>query len=206
METKEKRVAGNSGKKQQEIMLYIQNYLLVHGYSPTVREIGKAVSLKSTASVQRYLDEMDEQGLIHKGSKPRTLTIMDEHYSLPVDPGVPIPVVREIQLGDDMFNRENISSYVSVPRWFVRDGFAYVFYQVKDPVEEGGGVQVGDYVLVRLDSSVKQGVLSVIRKNGRLTAEKGHLRFVRLGAAAEAYLRRIEGSVLGEAVGFFHCV
>ena len=38
--------------KQSEILEYINKKLTTEGYSPSVREIAKAVNLKSTSSVQ----------------------------------------------------------------------------------------------------------------------------------------------------------
>ena len=47
-------------KIKQKIIEYINK----HGYSPTVREIGKMVGLKSTSSVHRHLRIMFETGML----------------------------------------------------------------------------------------------------------------------------------------------
>lgn len=44
------------------IQKFIVDYITEHGYSPSVREIGDGVSLKSTSSVQRHLVKMLENG------------------------------------------------------------------------------------------------------------------------------------------------
>ena len=45
------------------------------GVVPSVREIGEHVGLKSTGSVQRYLERLEEAGYIGpaRGSKPREI-------------------------------------------------------------------------------------------------------------------------------------
>ena len=42
-------------KKQEEILNFIDTTINSKGYSPTVREICEAVSLKSTSTVQYHL-------------------------------------------------------------------------------------------------------------------------------------------------------
>lgn len=51
-------------KKQEEMFEYIRKVLLDRGVSPSVREIGKAVNLKSTSSVQYNLDALEDAGYI----------------------------------------------------------------------------------------------------------------------------------------------
>ena len=52
--------------KQSEILEYINHKLTTEGYSPSVREIAKAVNLKSTSSVQYHLDNLIKKGLLSK--------------------------------------------------------------------------------------------------------------------------------------------
>lgn len=42
---------GRISTKQQEILEYIKEQILSHGYPPTVRDICQAVNLRSTSSV-----------------------------------------------------------------------------------------------------------------------------------------------------------
>ena len=43
------------GDTQQRILHYIQEYVEVNGYAPSVREIGQAVDLRSTSTVHGHL-------------------------------------------------------------------------------------------------------------------------------------------------------
>ena len=48
-----------------------------HTYPPTVREIGTAVGLKSSASVHVYLRKLEEQGFIkRKANSPRCISVV----------------------------------------------------------------------------------------------------------------------------------
>lgn len=62
---------------QKTILQAIKQYIWVHGYPPTVREIGDAVGLKSSSSVTHHLCKMLEEGVIetdHPGA-PRAIRV-----------------------------------------------------------------------------------------------------------------------------------
>jgi len=60
-----------------EILRFIEKYITENGYPPTVREIGKGVGLNSTATVQRYLIQLEERGYIErKNLLPRAIKII----------------------------------------------------------------------------------------------------------------------------------
>ncbi|MEE1255566.1 MAG: hypothetical protein UHN47_03520 [Lachnospiraceae bacterium] len=52
----------------QTIIEYIQK----HGYSPSIREIGELAGIRSTATVQYYIDELMKIGLLATDAKPGT--------------------------------------------------------------------------------------------------------------------------------------
>ena len=49
---------------RNKILEFIVSYIKQHGYSPTVREIGQGVNLKSTSSVHRHLQKLLSEGKI----------------------------------------------------------------------------------------------------------------------------------------------
>ena len=53
----------NHGKTEQ-ILEFIREFCAEHGFSPTIREIGKGVGLQSTSTVAGYLSRMTRDGLI----------------------------------------------------------------------------------------------------------------------------------------------
>ena len=49
---------------RKKILSEIKRYIQVHGYSPSFREIGEAVGLKSTSSVESHIKKMLKSGVI----------------------------------------------------------------------------------------------------------------------------------------------
>ena len=63
--------------KAEKIVDYVNQFILEHGYSPSVREIGAAVGLRSTASVSYHLQALQEKGLLQSpGAKGRKRAIV----------------------------------------------------------------------------------------------------------------------------------
>lgn len=71
--------------KQQEVLRAIDEHFRATGQSPTVREIGKAVGLSSSCSVQKHLDTLVRLGKIRRSTfKYRSIELVG-------DDGLPIP-------------------------------------------------------------------------------------------------------------------
>ena len=69
--------------RQKQILRYITKQISENGYAPSVREIGKAVGLSSTATVHTYLKRLEELGYIRKeNQKGRTLRILKKEDDL----------------------------------------------------------------------------------------------------------------------------
>ena len=65
-------------KREKAILKYIEKAVAENGYPPSVREIGKAIGLKSTATVHAYIARLTEEGYIAKqNNKGRTLKLLN---------------------------------------------------------------------------------------------------------------------------------
>lgn len=64
--------------KQLKILYIIKDFIIEHGYSPTVREIGEIANLKSPATVDTYLKILQRKGYIKNvAGKMRTIRIIE---------------------------------------------------------------------------------------------------------------------------------
>lgn len=64
-----------SDKRCDEVFAFITEYLARNGYSPTFREVGEAVGLRSASTISRYIHRLVDEGRISiDESKPRTLS------------------------------------------------------------------------------------------------------------------------------------
>ena len=63
---------------EQRVFEYIQTAIAEHGYAPSVREIGKAVGLKSSSTVQLNITRLQEKGLLQKTEKAARSIVLAE--------------------------------------------------------------------------------------------------------------------------------
>ena len=64
-------------KREKAILKFLEREIQMRGYPPSVREIGKAVGLSSTATVHGYLAKLEDKGYIKKQDKKgRTLRLL----------------------------------------------------------------------------------------------------------------------------------
>ena len=119
-------------KREKAILKFIEKQMADVGYAPSVREIGKAVGLKSTATVHGYIAKLEEKGYIKKEQqKGRTLKllkggIVNQTTIQPEKPiyngkeMVDVPVIGKITAGEPILAFENVTDTFPIPLDFVR--------------------------------------------------------------------------------------
>ena len=106
----------HSDEKENLILSYIKNEIRTKGYPPSIREICKAVGLKSTSSVFGYLRSLESKGLIECGSnKNRAITLKDDEFNLQNREIVNIPIVGSVAAGEPILADQNITDYFAMP-------------------------------------------------------------------------------------------
>lgn len=167
-----------SERKQQEIYEFIKSEILHKGYAPTIREICKAVSLRSPSSVHAHLNALEKRGYISRdSSKPRTIVIKDESSAVPR--AVNVPVIGGIAAGQPILAVENIEGYIPLPfSIFKEEVFALV---VHGESMINIGIMDGDYVIIKPQQTAENGdiVAAIIDDSvtlKRFYKEKDHFR------------------------------
>lgn len=72
------------GEARKRILEFIVGYIQKHGYSPSVREIGEGVGLKSASSVQTHLEKMFDSGELETDAgpgSPRAIRVPGYQYT-----------------------------------------------------------------------------------------------------------------------------
>ena len=148
--------------KGEKILAFVNDFVRENGYAPSVREIGAAVGLNSTASVSYQLHRLQEQGLLglsaNKGSKRAIATNCR--------PGQ-IPVVGVVTAGVPILAQENLEG--TMP-W---EGDPSCFaLRVRGDSMVGAGILNGDKVVVRPQQSADDGQIVVARIGDEATVKR----------------------------------
>ena len=128
--------------KENEILEFINYTLKNDGYSPSVREIGEAVNLKSTSTVQYHLKKLEQKGVINKSEgKSRSLHLNDiasEFRS--------VPILGEIAAGLPLTAEENQVGELPYPESNFNDSL--IALKVNGDSMIDAGIHDGDLVVV----------------------------------------------------------
>ncbi len=150
-----------TSNKGQLILEFVNQFAKENGYAPSVREIGAAVGLTSTASVSYHLQQLQAKGLLlssaAKGSK-RAITTTQR-------PGH-IPVIGVVTAGQPILAFENMEG--TMP-WDDADCFAL---RVKGDSMIGAGILNGDKVVVRPQPTAEDGEIVVARLEEEATVKR----------------------------------
>lgn len=170
-------------EKREQILKYLESEILRKGYPPTVREIGLAVNLSSTASVQAHLDALEEMGYIKRdASKGRAIEILDDSFQTIRTESVPIPIVGRIAAGEPILAEQNIESYFSVPADYMPKTTGDVFaLEVKGESMLNAGIYPKDLLIVESQNTARNGDIVVALIDDCATVktfykENGHYR------------------------------
>ena len=148
--------------KGEKILEFVTEFVRENGYAPSVREIGAAVGLNSTASVSYQLKRLQEQGLLSasgsKGSKRAIATT--------ARPGQ-IPVVGVVTAGMPILAFENLEGTMA---W---EGDPSCFaLRVKGDSMINAGILDGDKVVVRPQPTANDGQIVVARIGDEATVKR----------------------------------
>ena len=151
-----------TSNKAELIMAFVNEFVQENGFAPSVREIGAAVGLRSTASVSYHLQALQEKGLLQSpGSKGRKRAIVTT-----VRPGQ-IPVVGVVTAGLPILAVENQEGYLS---W---DGDPGCFaLRVRGDSMINAAILSGDLVVVRPQQSADDGQIVVARIGDEATVKR----------------------------------
>lgn len=151
-----------TSNKSQLILDFVNQFVQENGFAPSVREIGAAVGLRSTASVSYHLQQLQNKGLLNApGCKGRKRAI-----STALRPGQ-IPVIGVVTAGMPILAFENQEGTMA---W---DGDPSCFaLRVKGDSMIGAGILDGDKVVVRPQSSADDGQIVVARIEDEATVKR----------------------------------
>ena len=158
-------------KRERAILKFIEKQIKDKGYPPSVREIGKAVDLSSTATVHGYLAKLAQKGYIKKeDQKGRTLKVLKGGLSdnespapKPVYNGkelVDVPVIGKITAGAPILAVENVTDTFPIPIDFVGNSESFMLTVRGESMIEAG-ILDGDYILVKRQNNARNGEIVV---------------------------------------------
>ncbi|GAB3205998.1 transcriptional repressor LexA [Nocardia tengchongensis] len=163
-------------ERQQRILCSIRDWVQRHGYSPSTREIGDAVGLKSASSVSRHLRELEERGFLKRSesvTRPMDVRLF-LRASAPArqqdENSVPVPVVGDIAAGTPILAEQHADDVLSLPRELVGRGTVFGL-RVRGDSMIDAAICDGDIVVVRQQQEAHTGEIVAAMIDGEATVK-----------------------------------
>jgi repressor LexA len=177
--------------RQRRILRFIHDWVQERGYSPSMREIGRAVGLTSTSSVEHQLSALESKGhLRREAGCPRTVEVR-----LPGVPPVPakgaegakaaaapaprrafareatrVPMVGRIAAGSPVPAEESAEDTFPLPKELVGEGDLFMLKVTGDSMI-GAAITDGDWVVIRQQSDAESGEIVAAMIDGEATVK-----------------------------------
>lgn len=196
-------------QKQIEILYYIKNQVQKQGYPPSVREICKGVSLKSTSTVHSHLETLEVKGYIRKDpTKPRAIEILDRDGDSLFAPKktIDVPVIGKVTAGQPILAVEHIEDTYPVPIDMAEKGPLFILKVQGDSMIEAG-ILDDDYVLVKQQNQAMNGdiIVALLEEEAtikRFFKEKNCIRLQPENQSMSPILTK-DVKVLGKVIGLY---
>ena len=215
-----KKYPNSLNKREKAILKFIEKSIKNNGYPPSVREIGKSVGLKSTATVHGYLASLEDKGYIKKESqKGRTLKLLkgglDDEMENQMEiqkevytsrEMVDVPVIGKITAGEPILAVENVTDTFPIPLDFVGSSESFMLTVRGESMIEAG-ILDGDYILVRKQKTATNGEIVVALIEDEATVktfykEKDHIRLQPENCTLDPIIVP-NCEILGKVIGVF---
>jgi repressor LexA len=166
--------------RQRQILDYLREHSRDHSYPPTVREIGRAVGLSSSSTVQNHLNTLETRGYITRDpAKSRTVEIVDAQESRGEFRGesrgrsniVNLPLIGRVAAGTPVLAVENVEEHLNVGTEIAGGDDSYALTVHGESMIDAG-IHDGDIVVVspRKDAPAN-GTIVVARIENENTGE-----------------------------------
>ena len=150
-----------SNPREEQVLNFIREFSAENGYAPSIREICAGVGLRSTASVNYHLKNLQQKGMLTQGEKGRKRAIAAPQRS------GQIPLIGTVTAGLPILALENREGTIS---W---DGDPSCFaLRVRGDSMINAGIFSGDVVVVRPQPTADDGQIVVARLEDEATVKR----------------------------------
>jgi repressor LexA len=197
---------------QSRILDVIRESMQERNYAPSMREIGEAVGLSSTASVSHQLNKLELMGYLSRDPRrPRTIELFGEETSTEItrpDTAL-VPLVGRIAAGIPITADQNVEDVLTLPRQLVGQGELFLLKVVGESMIDAA-ICDGDWVVVRQQQTAENGdiVAALIEEEATVKTFKqrdGHTWLLPRNSAFEPILGD-HAVILGKVVAVLRTV
>jgi len=163
------RIKKTLTRRQKEILDKIQDFILEHGYAPTVREIGQMVGLTNPSAVFKHLLSLEKKGYLRREGGELRLSYLPDAVNQ-----VRLPLVGLVPAGSPREMFDTLGESVEVPAWFAGRKSGNLFcLKVTGKSMIDAYIDDGDLVVIERTETANSGEMVVaLLEDGTVTLKR----------------------------------
>jgi len=160
-------------KRELDALRHIRNFI-VHGKSPSVRDIQKALGYDSPRSAALLIDALIEKKVLARNTTDELQIIKDISARQDNAQTIEVPLVGSVPAGTPMLAEENLEAMIPVSKQLIKPGNRYFLIRVVGDSMNQVGMHSGDFVLVKQQQSAETGDIVVALIDDDATVKEYH--------------------------------
>ena len=197
-------------KRQKDVLNFVKEFMVSHGYPPTVREICDKLGLSSPATAHTHLSQLELKGYIKKsGNKNRAIELLvDNEFLTKNENIIDVPLLGKITAGNPIEAIENPNEYFSLPAYLIPKQKEVFTLKVSGESMINAGIFDGDIVIVERTNTARNGEIVVaMTDENEVTLktfykENGYFRLQPENDTMEPFIFE-NITILGKAIGLY---
>ena len=159
-------------EKQRKVLEFIENRLRENN-PPSQREIARQFGLAQNA-VYQLVGYLKRKGYLVDSGSHRGLRLSQEYLGK-ISQTDGIPIVGRVAAGEPILAEQNIEGYVNIEKLFnTSEGMFLLKVSGDSMIDEG--IMDGDYVVVKLASTIESGQIGVVLLDDEATVKRVYIR------------------------------
>jgi len=160
--------------RQQAIYGYIKDFILLHKFPPTIREIGEKFGIKSTNGVRDALKSLEKKGLIKKlSNQARGIELKQNVFHTAANVAY-LPLVGRIAAGTPILAEENIEETLAIDKSVLPRSSEIFALRVQGDSMIEDGIFNGDLAIIRMQKNAERGQIIAAVIDGSATLKHYH--------------------------------
>jgi repressor LexA len=161
-------------EKQIEALRYLRNAIVHDGYSPSVRDLARALGYRSPRTAFLILCALIEKGWLKRRQDGQLQLRKPLPEANDYARTVEVPLVGMAACGAPVLAEENIEAYIPVSTKLAKPGSRYFLLRASGDSMDEAGIDDGDLLLVRQQNCAENGEKIVALIDDEATVKELH--------------------------------
>ena len=156
-------------KRQRDVLGFIKDYIAASGYPPSLRDICARFGIKGPKNAGKHLEALEKKGFIRRSSNiSRAIEVVDSALRNAVS----VPIAGRVRAGSAHLAVEDIVGHMALDARFFKCSAGAFILKVEGESMRGAGIDDGDYIVVRPQSTASNGDVVVALIDNEATVKR----------------------------------